>query len=91
MIIICYLQNNLLHGYLQPEQIQHIAQYTSGYCYKDLNAVAKQMVMNSLHYDMNLDGTVVANPIKLTDNEITAILNDFTPSSLIGFDVRSVS
>lgn len=49
------------------------------------------MVMNSLHYEMNLDGSVAANPIELSDSEITVILNDFTPSSLIGFDVRSLS
>lgn len=55
---------------------EKVVQYTSGYSYHDVHRLTKRFVMEAFHHEMK-------------DDDYIEILRNFTPSSLVGFDVRS--
>lgn len=52
-------------------------------------SLAKQLAMKALDVSMSRRGDIVSNRHVLTETEVGDVLRAFTPSSLIGLDVRS--
>lgn len=52
-------------------------------------SLAKQLAMKAFDVSMSRRGDIVSNRHVLTETEVGDVLRAFTPSSLIGLDVRS--
>ena len=69
--------------------LQHVTQHSSGFSYRDLTNMSRLLTMKALSLTVSREGIVSSHKHTLQDETVQQILNSFTPSSLVGFDVRS--
>lgn len=66
-----------------------LVRFSAGFVYRDLFNLSKQLVMKAFRVGMTRRGEVSSDRHVLAAEEIDEVLRSFTPSSLVGFDVRS--
>lgn len=66
-----------------------LVRFSAGFVYRDLFNLSKQLTMKAFRVDMTRCGEVCSSKHVLAAEEIDEVLRGFTPSSLVGFDVRS--
>ena len=69
----------------------HVANHTSGFSYRDLQNVARLIAMKASSVSIADDGSFCSCERVLDDGSVSHLLASFTPSALLGLDVRSVS
>ena len=82
-------QTRYLSSIISPHSLQHIIQHSSGYSYRDVHNLARLVTIRSLSLQTSRVGVVDQNRHLLDDGEVQELLNSFTPSALLGLDVRS--
>ena len=74
---------------MSVSSLQHVTQHTSGFSYRDLTNVSRLLTMKVFSLTVTREGRICSHQQTLHEEDIQSILNSFTPSALIGFDVRS--
>lgn len=74
---------------MEETAIPQLVRFSAGFVYRDLLNLSKQLVMKAFRVGMTRRGEVSSDRHVLAAVEIDEVLRGFTPSSLVGFDVRS--
>ena len=74
---------------MEETAIPQLVRFSAGFVYRDLFNLSKQLVMKAFRVGMTRRGEVSSDRHVLAAAEIDEVLRGFTPSSLVGFDVRS--
>ena len=66
----------------------HVVNHTSGFSYRDLQNLARLIAMKASSVSI-ADGVFHSSEHVLDDGSVSRLLTSFTPSALLGLDVRS--
>ena len=69
----------------------NVINHTSGFSYRDLQNMARLIAMKASSVSIADDGSFHSCERVLDDGSVGRLLSSFTPSALLGLDVRSAS
>ena len=67
----------------------HVVNHTSAFSYRDLQNLARLIAMKASSVSIADDGVFHSSEHVLDDGSVSRLLTSFTPSALLGLDVRS--
>ena len=83
-------QTRYLSSTISSHSLHRIVHHSSGYSYRDIHNLARLVTIRSLSLQTSREGVVNQDKHRLDEEEVQELLNSFTPSALLGLDVRSI-
>ena len=81
--------HELLSQWVAPQTLSLLVGLSAGLVFGEVFRLGMLLAMKAFDVSMSRRGDIVSNRHVLTETEVGDVLRAFTPSSLIGLDVRS--